>query len=130
MVEDYYFTKTHEWLAPKAANVVSVGITEHGQQLLGDIVHIELPEVGTQYTTGDELCIVESVKAASDIASPVSGTIIAVNDKLRDDPSQINHEPHVQWLCRIQLASDDELKTLLSFDDYQALTVGPDTEHT
>jgi glycine cleavage system H protein len=113
------FTSTHEWLAPIDDDMV-VGITFHAQQLLGDLVFVELPEIGHQVKAGDELGVVESVKAASDFYAPISGTITAVNEKVRQDVALINQSPEEDgWLVKIKANNPNELAELLDSDQYQ-----------
>lgn len=114
------YTDSHEWLRLDEDGLVTVGITDHAQELLGDLVFVELPEVGTEYTTGDECCVVESVKAASDVYMPISGEVVEVNDMLADEPEIINSSPYDNgWLFRIQ-PSADELGDLMDAEAYAA----------
>lgn len=115
----FKFTKTHEWLKNEGDEVV-IGITDHAQQLLGDMVFVELPVIGDEVTAGAELGVVESVKAASDFYAPISGTISAVNEAVINDPSLVNHAPYDQgWLVRLKPNNPDEIAALLSETDYQ-----------
>ena len=117
-MEHLKFTKTHEWIQPNEDPMV-IGITEHAQELLGDLVYIELPNEGKQVQAGDELGVVESVKAASDFYAPISGTIIAVNHEVSDDPALVNNDPFGSgWLVKIKPSNASELTELLSTDDY------------
>lgn len=110
---DIKFTKTHEWVRVDNS-IATVGITEHAQHLLGDLVYIELPVVEKHLHAGAELGVVESVKAASDVYSPVSGTIIEVNAALQDNPALVNISPLDEgWLVKIQLENSEELAHLL-----------------
>jgi len=114
------YTDSHEWLRLDEDGLVTVGITDHAQELLGDLVFVELPEIGTEYTTGDECCVVESVKAASDVYMPISGEVVEVNDMLTDEPEIINSSPYDNgWLFRIQ-PSADELNDLMDAEAYAA----------
>jgi glycine cleavage system H protein len=116
------FSKTHEWVRQEDDQTVVVGITDHAQQLLGDIVFVELPEVGDQVHASDDLAVIESVKAAADVYSPVSGEVIAVNEALTEAPGSINQNPYEDgWLCKIKMTDDSELKDLAAADDYQQL---------
>jgi glycine cleavage system H protein len=116
------FSKTHEWVRQEDDQTVVVGITDHAQHLLGDIVFVELPEVGDQVHATDELAVIESVKAAADVYSPVSGEVIAVNDALTEAPGNINQNPYEDgWLCKIKMTDESELKDLASAEDYQQL---------
>ncbi len=119
---DLKYTKEHEWLRKEADGSYTVGITEHAQELLGDMVFIDLPEVGTVVSAGDDCAVAESVKAASDIYAPVSGEIIAVNSELSDSPEQVNSAPYAEgWIFKIKATDSAELDALLNADAYQAL---------
>ncbi|MBT8438720.1 MAG: glycine cleavage system protein GcvH [Gammaproteobacteria bacterium] len=114
------YTKSHEWLRVEDDGLVTVGISDHAQELLGDLVFVELPEEGSEFVAGDECCVVESVKAASDVYMPVSGEIIEVNEVLADEPEMINSSPYDNgWLFKIK-PSADELADLMDADAYQA----------
>ena len=116
------YTKEHEWLREEADGTFTVGITEHAQELLGDMVFIDLPEVGTQVGQGDDCSVAESVKAASDIYAPISGEIVAVNAELEDSPEQVNSEPYGSgWILRIKASDATELEALLDAAAYEAL---------
>lgn len=115
---DLKYSETHEW-ARVDDDVVTVGITDHAQGLLGDVVFLELPEVDSEVNAGDEIGVIESVKAASDLYSPVSGTVVAVNDALEGNPALVNSDPYGEgWLFRIQLVAEEELKELLDAKGY------------
>lgn len=114
------YAATHEW-ARVEGDVVVVGITDHAQDALGDLVYIELPEVGETIKAGDEAGVVESVKAASDIYAPVSGEIVEVNGELADSPEIVNQHPYTDgWMYKIKLSDPAELDDLLSAEDYDA----------
>jgi glycine cleavage system H protein len=114
------YTKSHEWLRVEDDGSVTVGITDHAQEQLGDLVFVELPEVGTEFIADDECCVVESVKAASDVYMPVSGEIIEVNEALVDEPEMINSSPYDSgWLFKIQ-PSGDEIDAMMDADAYQS----------
>lgn len=116
------YTATHEWIRVEEDNSVTIGITDHAQDLLGDIVFIELPEEGSTVNAKDELSVIESVKAASDIYAPVSGEIIAVNEDLADAPETVNSSPYEEgWICRILPSNPAELEELLDADTYAGL---------
>jgi glycine cleavage system H protein len=117
--ETYKYTKEHEWV--NAANGSgTIGITEHAQHELGDIVFVDLPKVGTKLQKGDTLGSVESVKAVSDIYSPVSGEVTAVNELLTTSPEKLNSDPHGEaWLAKVTLTSPGEINELMSAADYQ-----------
>jgi glycine cleavage system H protein len=113
------FLTTHEWVRVEADGTAFIGISDHAQSAMGDLVFVELPEVGTAISAGEELGVVESVKAASDIYAPISGEILAVNDNLSESPELINADPYGDgWICQIQLQDPNELDDLLSAEDY------------
>lgn len=116
------YTSTHEWLRIEENNEAVVGITYHAQQLLGDMVFVELPELGTVLVEGDDAAVAESVKAASDVFTPASGEVICINDELEGAPEQINRDPYgAGWLFRLKLTDLDELDELMDAEDYQQL---------
>jgi len=116
------YTKDHEWLRREDDGSVTVGISDHAQSALGDLVYVELPEVGQDLDVDGEMAVVESVKAASDVYAPLSGTVLAVNEALADDPEKINSDPYGDgWIVRLQPAGDIDESTLLSPADYQDL---------
>lgn len=116
------YTKEHEWLREEADGTFTVGITEHAQELLGDMVFIDLPEVGTTVSQGDDCSVAESVKAASDIYAPISGEIVEVNGELEDSPEQVNSEPYGSgWIFRIRASDVSELEELLDAAAYEQL---------
>lgn len=124
--KDLMFTESHEWIRKdntgSEADIVTVGITDHAQGLLGDLVYIELPEVGQEFSKGDECCVVESVKAASDVYAPVSGTILEVNENLVATPEQVNKEPYdTGWLFKIKLTNQSELDDLFNAQKYESI---------
>ncbi len=119
---DLKFLKSHEWARIEDSGHVTVGISEHAQSLLGDLVYVELPVVGDTVTLGNAAAVVESVKAASDVYSPVTGTIVSVNDALSDKPETINEDAYGEgWLFTVAVDDLDQLNELLSPDDYAAL---------
>ncbi len=102
------YTKEHEWLRQEEDGSVTIGITDHAQGALGDLVYVELPEVGQDVESGGEMAVVESVKAASDVYAPISGSVLAVNEELSDDPEKINTDPYGDgWIVRLQPSDDD-----------------------
>jgi glycine cleavage system H protein len=114
------YTESHEWLRVEDDGLVSVGISDHAQELLGDLVFVELPEAGTEFVAGDECCVVESVKAASDVYMPISGEIVEINEALADEPEIINTSPYDNgWLFKVK-PSANELEDLMDADAYQA----------
>ncbi len=113
------YTASHEWVSEVDAGMVAVGITDYAQDQLGDVVFVELPEVGTEVRAGDQIAVVESVKTASDIYAPVAGVVEAVNDDLVDAPEHINEEPYGGgWLFRLRVADPTERDALLDADAY------------
>ena len=116
---ELHYTSTHEWVRLEQNNEAVVGITHHAQMMLGDMVFAELPELGLVLLEGDDVAVVESVKAASDVFTPVSGTLIAVNDELEGAPELINQDPYgAGWLFRVQLDDPDELDGLMDAEAY------------
>lgn len=114
------YAPSHEWVRVEG-DIATVGITDHAQEALGDLVYVELPEVGDKVAAQDEAGVVESVKAASDIYAPVSGEIIAINEALSDSPEIINSDPyHDGWMYKIRMSDEAELQDLLSAEDYDA----------
>lgn len=119
--EDFYYSKDHEW-AQVDENIVTIGITEFAQEQLGEVVYVELPEEGAKVNQGESFGVVESVKAASDLYAPVSGTVIEVNMALLEDPSSLNDDPmNDGWLIRIEMDSEKELANLIRVADYKKL---------
>lgn len=117
------YTKSHEWVRDEDDGSVTIGITDHAQELLGDLVFVELPEVGTEMLAEDAACVVESVKAASDVYMPVSGEVIEVNELLADAPETINNSPYDDgWLIKVKISKPDELEDLMDADTYDAET--------
>ena len=116
------YSKEHEWVRIDDDGNAVIGITDHAQELLGDMVYVELPEVGTSIAVEDETGVVESVKAASDVYAPVSGEIIEVNEDLVDEPESINSQPYeAGWLYKVELANESDLEALLTADEYADL---------
>ena len=113
------YATSHEWVRNEGDNIVTVGITEHAQDLLGDMVFVELPEVGDNVSTGDDICVAESVKAASDIYAPVTGEILEVNEELEDSPELVNSDSFGGgWLFKIKMEDAGELESLLDAEGY------------
>ena len=118
--EKFHYTKEHEWVSVEG-DVGTIGITDHAQHELGDIVYVDLPKPGTVVSQGKTVGSVESVKAVSDIYSPVSGEIVEINDVLAEAPEKLNTDAHGDaWLVRIRLSAPDEIKNLLSAADYRS----------
>jgi glycine cleavage system H protein len=119
---DLLFTSEHEWLRAEEDGSVTIGITDHAQIALGDLVYVELPEVGQDLETGGEMAVVESVKAASDVYAPVTGSVLAVNQVLADDPEKINADPYGDgWIVRMQPSGGIDSGETMDPDAYQAL---------
>jgi len=118
--DNFRYTKEHEWVLVEGA-IGSVGITDHAQEELGDIVYVDLPKPGTRVEQGNSLGSVESVKAVSDIYSPVSGEVVEINPALADAPEKLNEDPHgAAWLVKIRLSAPAEVSALMTAADYQA----------
>jgi len=115
-----YFTEEHEWILVEG-DVATVGITDHAQEQLGDVVFVEVPETGQEFDKGDEAAVVESVKAASDVYAPVSGKVVEGNDALADEPSLVNSDAEGEgWFFKLTLGDPSELEDLMSTSDYRA----------
>jgi glycine cleavage system H protein len=116
------YASTHEWVRNEGDGVFTVGISEHAQDLLGDMVFVELPEVGDNVAAGDDVAVAESVKAASDIYAPIGGEIIAINEDLEDAPETVNSDPYGDgWLFKIKAEDPSEVESLLDAEGYQAV---------
>ena len=118
---DLRFAESHEWARLEADGTVTVGISDHAQEALGDVVFVELTEVGKVFGAGDAAGVVESVKAASDIYAPVAGEVIAVNEELADSPELLNEEPYASWIFKLKPSDKAELDKLLDAAGYKAL---------
>ena len=122
MPGDLQYTKEHEWLRREDDGSITIGITDHAQSALGDLVYVELPEVGQDLNLDGEMAVVESVKAASDVYAPITGSVLAVNEGLADDPEKINSDPYGEgWIVRLQPAGEIDESGLMTPEDYQAL---------
>ena len=115
------YTRSHEWIRTESDGTITVGITDHAQELLGDLVFIELPEVGKTLAAEQEAAVVESVKAASDVYAPVAGTITAVNSDLVSSPEAVNQDAYAAWLFKMKPAKAADLDTLLDAAAYEQL---------
>lgn len=114
------YIASHEWLRLEDDGTITVGITDHAQDLLGDVVFVELPEVGANITLDEEIAVVESVKAASDIYAPISGEIVAINESLDDDPEIINSDPYGEgWFFRMKPENMEDYEALMNADEYE-----------
>jgi glycine cleavage system H protein len=116
---DRKYTKDHEWIRI-AGDTGEVGITDYAQQQLGDVVYVELPDVGRKITAGESFGSIESVKAVSELFAPLSGEVVAVNDALKSHPEVVNADPHATWMIRVRLASPSDSGALLDAAQYQA----------
>ncbi|AMG02492.1 MULTISPECIES: glycine cleavage system protein GcvH [Vibrio] len=115
------FTESHEWVRDNGDGTVTIGISEHAQEMLGDVVFVELPEIDAEIDAGDSFSLVESVKAASDIYAPVTGVVIEVNEELQNSPELINEEPYDGgWIVKVKMSDPDELKDLKDAEEYLA----------
>jgi glycine cleavage system H protein len=124
---DRRYAKSHEWIKDEGDGSFTIGITDHAQELLGDLVFVDLPEVGQSLAAGNDCAVVESVKAASDVYSPVSGDVIAVNETLDDAPETINEDAFGEgWMFRIKASDMAEMDNLLDADSYDAMLAEED----
>ncbi len=115
------YVASHEWLRMEDDGTITIGITDHAQDALGDIVYVELPDVGDTVAVDDEVAVVESVKAASDVYAPITGEVVEINEALEDDPEVINTDPYGDgWMYRIKPDNADDYDSLLSAEEYQA----------
>ncbi|EJD6409340.1 glycine cleavage system protein GcvH [Providencia sp. CRE-3FA-0001] len=120
--KELLYTREHEWLRDEGNGEYTVGITEHAQETLGDMVFVDLPEVGSVVSAGDDCAVVESVKAASDIYAPLSGEIVAVNSDLNDSPELVNEQPYQEgWIFRIKASDASELADLIDAAGYTSM---------
>ena len=117
--DDLKYTKDHEWVR-LGGGIAEVGITDFAQQQLGDVVYVELPDVGRKVNAGDSFGSIESVKAVSELFAPMSGEVIAVNDQLKGHPEVVNTDPHGTWMIKVRLASPTDSGALLDFSQYQS----------
>lgn len=120
------YSKSHEWVKPEADGTVTIGITHHAQELLGDMVFVELPEVGKTFKQKEECAVAESVKAAADVYSPISGEVIAVNSPLADEPGKINEDAYGSWLFKMKPSNPAEIDGLLDAAAYAELVANED----
>ena len=120
IIEGYYYSESHEYVKVEG-NVGYVGITDHAQHELGKVVYVDMPEVDDEVTAGEEFGAVESVKAASDLFSPVSGTVLEVNEALEDEPGLVNQDPYANWIMKVELSDSSELDNLMDAAAYKAL---------
>ncbi|MCX8566470.1 MAG: glycine cleavage system H protein [Glomeribacter sp. 1016415] len=116
---DLKYTASHEWVRVEPDGVVTIGITDHAQEALGDIVFLELPTEGTKIAAGKALAVIESVKAASDIYAPISGEILEINEQLADEPGAVNADPYAAWLLKMKPSSEAEFASLMDAEAYR-----------
>ena len=118
-MQTIFYTRDHEWLAFRGSEV-TIGITQHAQEQLGDVVFVELPELGDQLQQGDEAVVIESVKAAGEIMAPLSGTVVAVNESLVDAPELLNSDPEAEgWILKLALTTDVDMSNFMDQPQYQ-----------
>ncbi|WP_432451851.1 MULTISPECIES: glycine cleavage system protein GcvH [unclassified Agarivorans] len=123
---DLRYASTHEWVRDEGEGVYTIGISEHAQELLGDMVFVDLPDVGDDIDAGDDCAVAESVKAASDIYAPISGEVVAINEDLEDSPELVNSDAYGDgWMFKVKCSDSSELDELMSAEDY-ALTIEED----
>jgi glycine cleavage system H protein len=120
LLPELKYVESHEWVRVEE-NKAYVGITDYAQEQLGDIVYVEVPEVGTVVEAGDQFVVLESVKAASDVYAPVSGTVVEVNEELKDNPALINESAYDAWIVAIDMSMPTEVDSLLSAEEYEEL---------
>ncbi len=118
---DLKYTRNHEWIRAEADGTITVGITDHAQELLGDLVFVELPDLGVEYSAEQEVAVVESVKAASDVYAPVTGSIIEINPTAVDSPEVVNQDAYAAWLFKMKPAAAADLDALLDATAYQQI---------
>jgi len=119
--KDYKFAASHEWVKNNNDGTVTIGISDHAQGLLGDVVFVELPDEGDEITAGEQFTLVESVKAASDVYAPITGEIIEINEELEDSPELINESAFDEgWIVKVKVSDPAQLDSLLSYDAYTA----------
>ncbi|WP_119393920.1 glycine cleavage system protein GcvH [Salinibius halmophilus] len=124
---DLKYADTHEWSRLEAGDVITIGITDYAQEELGDVVYVELPDVGRKLQAGEEMAVVESVKAASDIFAPAAGTVIEINERVDEAPQLINEDCYEDgWLVKIKLDDPSELDDLMDSESYQDQCMGDD----
>jgi len=116
-MSEIYYSRTHEYVVVDGG-IGFVGISDYAQKALGNVVYVDMPEEGDDVVAGDDFGAVESVKAASDLIAPVSGTVLEINDKLTDNPRLLNEDPMSNWIIKVELSDSSELETLMSTDEY------------
>lgn len=118
VMKDAFYTEDHEWVKVDG-NIGTIGLADHAQEQLGDIVYVELPEVDDEIEKGEDFSAVESVKAASDIFMPVSGKVIEVNEDLIDEPELLNKDAFANWMIKVEMSDKDEVKELMTSEEYE-----------
>ena len=116
-----YYLPTHEYVRVEGDNIAFIGISKYAADQLGNVVYVDMPEIDDEVTAGEEFGAIESVKAASDLYAPVSGTVIEVNDALIDNPRLINQDPETNWIIKVEMSNPDDLNSLLSPEAYAAI---------
>ena len=117
------YTKDHEWTSLDREGHATIGITDFAQQSLGDIVFVELPEIGSDLTKEESFGVVESIKSVSDLYAPLTGKVVEVNEALQDSPELLNEDPYANWMVKIEISNQDEVSSLLGSPDYEKLQV-------
>ena len=120
IIEGLLYAQSHEWVKVEG-NIATVGITDYAQSQLGNIVYVDMPEVDDEVTQGEEFGAVESVKAASDLFSPVSGTVVEINEALEDQPELLNKDAFENWIMKVEMSEDTDLDKLLNAEAYEAV---------
>lgn len=120
VIKGLYYTNTHEWVKVEEG-FAYIGITDYAQESLGEIVFVELPEEEDQVESGEEFSAIESVKAASDVLSPITGIIVLINDELEDAPELINEDPYENWIVKVEMENKSEINKLLSAEEYKEI---------
>jgi glycine cleavage system H protein len=123
VLEGLKYSKEHEWVKVEGDKAY-IGITDYAQDSLGELVFVELPEMETEITEGEVLCVVESVKAASDVYSPISGVVVEINEELEDSPEKINEDPYGNWIAVIELSNPKEIDSLIDAKEYESFCNG------
>ena len=119
--QELHYSESHEWIQMDENHVATIGITDHAQDQLGEVVFVELPEVGSEVHAGEEAVVVESVKTAADVYSPLTGEVVEINNSLEDEPNQVNHTPYAEgWLFKVKVTNAKELEKMMTAEDYSA----------
>jgi glycine cleavage system H protein len=122
--DDFHYTKDHEWIKVQG-DQATIGVTDFAQKQLGDVVYLEFPELGAQFASHQSIGVIESVKAVSDIYSPISGEVVEVNEGLNDSPETVNNDPHGEgWIIRLKIKDEAELEQLMSASEYEKFLEG------